>query len=74
MGRTCYVQKLFLTFGAIFVHNMFSPCSAKIRASDKDLPVCKYVLKNPFVEKQIAYLDVGKEKRFVFLERYKGND
>ena len=21
------------------VHNMFSPCSAKIRASDKDLPV-----------------------------------
>ena len=23
----------------IFVHNMFSPCSAKRRASDKDLPV-----------------------------------
>jgi hypothetical protein len=23
----------------ISVHNMFSPCSAKIRASDKDLPV-----------------------------------
>ena len=23
----------------IHVHNMFSPCSAKIRASDKDLPV-----------------------------------
>ena len=22
-----------------FVHNMFSPCSAKRRASDKDLPV-----------------------------------
>jgi hypothetical protein len=21
------------------IHNMFSPCSAKIRASDKDLPV-----------------------------------
>ena len=23
----------------IYVYNMFSPCSAKIRASDKDLPV-----------------------------------
>ena len=32
-------QKLFLTFRSIFVHNMFSPCSAKRRASDKDLPV-----------------------------------
>ena len=27
--RTCWVQKLFLTFWTIFVHNMFSPCSAK---------------------------------------------
>ena len=26
----------------IFVHNMFSPCSAKRRASDKDLPVQKF--------------------------------
>ena len=39
MGRTCFVQKLFLTFGTIYVHNIFSPCSAKRRASDKDLPV-----------------------------------
>ena len=39
LGRTCCVQKLFLTFSTIFVHNMFSPCSAKRRASDKDLPV-----------------------------------
>ena len=39
LGRTCCVQKWFLTFRAIFVHNMFSPCSAKRRASDKDLPV-----------------------------------
>ena len=39
MGRTCCIQKLFLTFRAISVHNMFSPCSAKRRASDKDLPV-----------------------------------
>ena len=39
--RTCCVQKLFLTFRTIFIHNMFSPCSAKRRASDKDLPVMK---------------------------------
>ena len=39
LGRTCCVQKLFLTFRTIFVHNMFSPCSAKRRASDKDLSV-----------------------------------
>jgi len=39
LERTCCVQKLFLTFRTIFVHNMFSPCSAKRRASDKDLPV-----------------------------------
>ena len=38
-GRTCCVQKLFLTFRTISVHNMFSPSSAKIRASDKGLPV-----------------------------------
>jgi hypothetical protein len=28
-----------LTFRTIFVHNIFSPCSANRRASDKDLPV-----------------------------------
>ena len=39
LGRTCCVHKLFLTFRTIFVHNMFSPCSAKRRASDKGLPV-----------------------------------
>ena len=39
LGRTIYVQKLFLTFRTFFVHDMFSPCSAKRRASDKDLPV-----------------------------------
>ena len=37
--ETCCVQKLFLTFRTIFVHNMLSPCSEKRRASDKDLPV-----------------------------------
>ena len=40
-GRTCCEQKLFLTFRTITVHNMFSPCSAKRRASDKDLCVIK---------------------------------
>ena len=39
LRRTCCVQKLFLTFRTIFVHDMFSPSSAKRRASDKDLPV-----------------------------------
>ena len=39
MLRTCCAQKLFLTIRTISVHNMFSPCSAKRRASDKDLPV-----------------------------------
>ena len=39
LERTCCVQKLFLIFRIFFVHNMFSQCSAKRRASDKDLPV-----------------------------------
>ena len=39
LGRTYCVQKLFLTFRTFFVQNMFSPCSTKRRASDKDLPV-----------------------------------
>ena len=42
LGRTCCVQKLFLTLGTIFVHNIFSPCSAKRRTSEKDLPVWIY--------------------------------
>ena len=49
LGRTCCVQKLFLTFRTIFVHNMFSPCSAKRRASDKDLPV--NIIRDCFFEK-----------------------
>ena len=39
LGRTCCVQKSFLTFRTIFVLNMFSQYNAKRRASDKDLPV-----------------------------------
>ena len=46
MGRTCCVQKLFLTFWTIFVHNIFSPCSAKGRTSYKDLPVYPKYYKN----------------------------
>ena len=38
-GRTCCVQKFFLTFRTIFVQNMFTPCSAKRRASEKDYHV-----------------------------------
>ena len=46
-GRTCCVQKLFLTFRTISVQNMFSPCPEKRRASEKKLPVVprNYVLK-----------------------------
>ena len=40
LRRTCYVQKLFLTFKTILVHNIFYSFSAKRRPSDKDLPVC----------------------------------
>ena len=45
LGRTCCVQKLFLIFRTVFVHNMFSPCSAK-RTSDKGLPVSLIGLSN----------------------------
>ena len=38
-GGTCCVQKMFLIFRTISVHNMFSPRSPKRRAFDKDLPV-----------------------------------
>jgi hypothetical protein len=44
LGRTCCVQKLFLTLRTIFVHNMFSPMFCKKRASDKDLPVLVVLL------------------------------
>ena len=43
LGRKCCVQKLFLAFRTIFVHNMFSQCSAKRSASDKDLPVLSFI-------------------------------
>ena len=46
-GRTCCAQKLFLTFRTIFVHNMFYPCSAKGRASDKYSPVLLAIIKIP---------------------------
>ena len=49
LGRTCCAQKLFLTFRTIFVHNMFSPCSAKRRASDKDLHMYLQICSSNFV-------------------------
>ena len=55
LGRTCCVQKLFLTFKTIFVHNMFSPCSARRRASDKDLPVSN----PPLVQLQLCAKKYG---------------
>ena len=45
LGRTCCLQKWFLKFRTIFEHNMFSPCSAKRRDSDKDLPVPNVICK-----------------------------
>ena len=38
-GENMLCTEYFLTFITITVHNMFSPCSAKRKASDKDLPV-----------------------------------
>ena len=49
MGRTCCVQILVLTFRTIFVHKLFSPCSAKRRASDKDLPVNGLFIKQKYL-------------------------
>ena len=45
LGRTCCVQKLFLTFRTILVHNMFSPCSAKEKSFWQTfLTFIKYVM------------------------------
>ena len=44
LGRACCIQKLFLTFRTTFVHNIFFLCSAKRRASVKDLPVPKWTI------------------------------
>ena len=43
LRRTFCVQKLFLTFRTIFVHNMLFRCSGKRRASEKDLPVSEKI-------------------------------
>ena len=67
LGRTCCVQKLFLTFRTIFVHNMFSPCSAKRRAFDlftctaiNEMDMNKIFLKSPYVCCFCCCLLVGK--------------
>ena len=38
-GKNMLCTEIITVFRTIFVHNMFSPWSAKRRASDKDLPV-----------------------------------
>ena len=48
LGRISCVQKLFLTFRTIFVHNMFSPWSEKRRASDKSLLVPSYLFQENY--------------------------
>ena len=54
-GRTCCLQKFFLTFRTIFVHNMFSPCLAKRRAFDKDLPVHTVKSKGKISQNFVAF-------------------
>ena len=50
LGKTCCVQNLFLAFRSIFVHNMFSPYSAK-RKSFWQRFTCTYLdLKNSKVQ------------------------
>ena len=61
LGRTRCAQKLFLTFKTIFVNNMFSPCSAKRRASDKDLSVLI-----------LSFSDSNKRKQLSLLNEIKG--
>ena len=75
LERTCCVQKLFMTFRTVFVHNMFSPCSAKRRASDKDLPVqSKHVRRNAIfmarkktftipMQVQLVHLSLPRQKK-----------
>ena len=46
---------LVLTFRTIYVHNMFSPCSAKIRASDKDSPVQVNLSQKPSFLHQLTH-------------------
>ena len=57
LRRTCCVQKLFLTFRTNFVHNKFSSCSEKRRASDKDLPVSYVNIVNIYVNDLIFVVD-----------------
>ena len=65
LGRTCCVQKLFVTFGTIFVHNMFSPCSAKRRATDKDLLVPALKTFDSFNKSHTLLLDGSYEIRYI---------
>ena len=69
-----YINCLFvLTFRTIFVHNMFSPCFAKRRASDKDLPVsknsqaCRYAGKEA-QNMSLTFLSGGVPYKFILHE------
>ena len=41
---------VYMTFRNFLVHNMFPPCIAKRRASDKDLPVHEITIKKNLIE------------------------
>ena len=51
-----------MTFRTIYVHNMFFPCSAKRRASDKDLPVQTTIDPNPKDKRGWTPLHLAVEK------------
>ena len=50
-----FISRLVFKSYSVFLYQLL-----KVSKLSRDR--CMYVLKNPFVEKQIAYLDVGKEK------------
>ena len=67
LGGTFCIQKWFLTFRTNFVHNMFSPCSAKRRASDKDLPVTQNIKVHI---KWMLSFDFFKDTKLTLFEKY----
>ena len=59
-------EHVVLSLRTIFVHNMFSPCSAKRRASDKDLPVTKKLTAVMSCRFLIKFLDNMIKKKELF--------
>ena len=68
LGRTCCVQKLFLAFRTISVHNMFSPFSPKRRASDRDLPVRNFVGIHQLLQSKFCQKSRGLEELCIVLD------